>query len=560
MLLNSTYQIPFASAPTSDSFTVTVPSGTVSADLSGFPLMIDLSDMPFGFWDSVRSDGGNIRAYASDGTTMIPHDITYVNSDRELGRMFVKTDLLTASDNEVVIKLLDSSTTKLASSDTNGRDAVWSDFEVVWVFPETDNRTGNSYTQSMASLLAHSEYVATEFKALTGAPHNGISTDGTYFISTDDIVLRRHNPTSPYAVVQTVTDINTALFAETGLNNFDHMGDPVCVGSSTFFTVTTSDATYRRFLVEYQTSDLTLLNAWEMTGSQRVFGATVCYDGTNLLLFSYEDDTKFIKYTTGGSYVSDVSITGRPGLMQDYQGSTVLPSGNILVSCDPDTVYEITPAGAYVGLVYTDPYAGIMEGLDYYGGNLRLLKGNGNMVTLRDDVYQDFRKLHSGDTAYADLPTFSTFSMGCTLYWTTTNSQQGFVGAYNIATTNGARIAYDEGPDRIDTFATTDSWIVPPANDNPPEFSTRRLALKHNGTTERKLHIDGALVDTDATITANPGGSGDARFVLNGSRVAFEAGSGYYQTVWLRMDYVSDAWMLADGDNNLNPSSFYTIT
>lgn len=539
-------------------FTLTVPSGTVSADLTNFPLMIDLAEMPSGFWTAVRSDGGNVRAYASDGVTQIPIDLTYINKTRELGRMFVKTDLLTASDNTIVLKVLAPTETALAVTDTYGRNAVWSDFEVVWVFPSDANRTGKSYTQSMASLLAHSEWMRTDYDNLTGAPHNGISTDGTHFISCDDIILRRMNMS--YVVQQTVTDINTALSAMTGLSNFDHMGDPVCVGTSTFFTVTTNDATYRRFLVEYRTSDLTLLNAWEMTGAQRVFGATVCYDGTNLLLFSYTDDNTFIKYTTSGSYVGDVSITGRPSEMDDYQGATVLPSGNILVSGGINGIYEITAAGAYVRKAYTDPHASIMEGLEYHSGTLWLLKGNGVLITLRDDVHQDFRKLHGGDYIYADLPTFDTFTMGTTIYWTTTNSQQGFISAYNLTTSNGARVAYDEGPDRLDAFATTDSWIVPPVNDNPGAYSTRRLGLKHNGTTERKLHINGAVSDTDAGIAANPGGTGNARFLLNASRPGFEAGECYFQTSWLRLSYLSDAWMAADGENHLTPATFYTIT
>lgn len=539
------------------SYTVRVASGKVSSDLTGFPLMIRLQDLPSSFWSLVRADGGNIRAYASDGVTQLPIDVTYVNPVRQLGRLFTKTNLLSASNNDIVIKVLAPSVTALAVTDTYGRNAVWSDFEVVWVFPQDANRTGKTYTQSTGNLLGHSEWIRTDFDGLTGLPHNGICTDGTHFISTDDIIIRRMNMS--YVVQQTVTDINTALSAMTGLSNFDHLGDPVCVGTSFFVTATTSDATYRRFLLEYRTSDLTLLNAWEMTGAQRVFGATVCYDGTHLLLFSFTDDTKFIKYTTAGAYVSDVAITGRPGGMNAYQGSVVMPSGNIYISADPANIYEITPAGAYVGNVYEDPHAGIMEGLDYYNGDLRLLKGNGNLVTLRNDVYQDWRKLHGGDTAYADLPTFSTFTIATSFYWTTTNSQQGFVGVYNLASSAGARVAYDEGPDRLDAFATTDSWIVPPLNDNPPAYSTRRVALKHDGTTERKLIINGAVADTDATITANPGGTGNARFLINGSRFGFEADEAYYQYAYLRLGYLSDAWLAADGANMNTPTSFYTV-
>lgn len=547
-----------AGTPPATEFTVTLSDTLSPAALTGFPALIDLRDMPNDFWLGVRSDGGNVRAYLDDGVTLIPIDITYINVTRGIGRMRVRRDIATGATTAIKIKLLDMATAGLAVTDPNGRNAVWAGFEVVWAFPSGVNRTGKTYTQVQTNLLAHSEWIRTGYNILTGSPHNGISTDGTHFISCDDIVLRRMNMS--YALQQSVTDINTALSAMTGLSNFDHMGDPVCVGTSTFFTVTTNDATYRRFLVEYRTSDLTLLNAWEMTGAQRTFGATVCYDGTHLLIFSFENDVKFIKYTTTGTYVGEVSITGRPAEMDNYQGSTVLPNGNILVSGGLNGVYEITSAGVYVQKAYTDPHANIMEGLDYRGGKLWLLKGNGALITLERNEYWDYRKLHGGDTAYADLPTFTTFSLGSSIYWSTTNFQQGFVGIYNIASSSGARVAYDEGPDRLDTFATTDSWIVPATTDNPPAYSYRRLALKHNDTVERKLFVNGVLLATDATITANPGGTGNARFVINGSRVGFEAGECYFQDVWLRSDYVSDAWLVVDGKFGVDPSTCYTIT
>lgn len=548
-----------AGAGTAAGLKVEIPSGTVASDLSRFVVPIDLSLAPPEFWAAVKADGGNVRAYLPDGVTMIPHDLTYINKTRQLGRLFVRRDVAAASDTIIMVRLTAPTDTKLAVTDPNGRNAVWADFEVVWVFPEDANRSGKAYTQDMSKVLTHSEWIRTAYNGLTGSPHNGICTDGTHFISTDDIVLRRMN--MAYVVQQTVTDINTALNAM-GIMGIVHMGDPVCVGTSTFFTVTDgpSETAYRRWLVEYRTSDLTLLNAWEMTGAQRIFGATVCYDGTHLLIFSFEDDTKFIKYTITGSYVGEVAITGRPVAMENYQGSTVLPSGNILVSGGTNGIYEITPAGAYVGQLYADPHSGIMEGLEYRDGSLWLLKGNGALITLRNDVHQDYRKLHGSDTAYADLPTFSTFTIATSFYWTTTNTQQGFVSVYNLASSAGARVAYDEGPDRIDAFATTDTWIVPPVADNPPAYSSRRVALKHNGTAERKLFIDGVLADTDATIVANPGGTGNARFLINGSRVLFEADEAYYQYSYLRLGYLSDAWLAAEGAAMKNPAAFYTMS
>lgn len=40
---------------------ITIPSGTVSTDLTDYRIMLRLSDMPAEFWDYVKSDGGDIR-------------------------------------------------------------------------------------------------------------------------------------------------------------------------------------------------------------------------------------------------------------------------------------------------------------------------------------------------------------------------------------------------------------------------------------------------------------------------------------------------------------------
>lgn len=545
--------------------TLRVASGKVSANLTNFPLMVRIEDLPSDMKALLRDDGGNLRVFASDGVTPLPVDVTYFNKKRGLGRFFTKTNLLTASNNDIVVKVLSPTNVAAAVTDTYGRNAVWSDYEVVWVFPSDANRTGKAYTQDTSALLAHSEWLRTNYVVLTGAPHNGISTDGTHFISCDDIVLRRMNMS--YVIQQTVTNINTALSAMTGLSNFAHMGDPVCVGTSTFFTVTTNDVTYRRFLVEYRTSDLTLLNAWEMTGAQRIFGATVCYDGTHLLIFSFEDDTKFIKYTTTGSYVSDVTLTGRPGEMVDFQGSTVLPDGNILVSGGTNGVYEITPSGAYVQKAYTDPHANIMEGLDYRDGNLWLLKGDGALITLRRDVYPDFRYLHQNDKIYANLPNGQVWTMGVTTRQVRTDFQYTYIGLDDSAGTPNTTltgILYDEGVvlDKMGIWNSTDGWLYTTTALTPVAYDVMRMAIGHNGTTERKLRIRrGATTYSavDAGVSARPTGS-NMDFLLNSSqRGSYEDGATAYQFAWLRLAYMSDAWLQADMDNNIDPTGFYAV-
>ena len=154
---------------------ITIPSSRLTETLNGFHVRVDLSRMSNDFWNKVRSDGGNIRAYASDKTTLIPIDITYINKTRKIGRLYYKQNLINGVDNIAYIRVLNAATTKLANTDPNGRNAVWSDYKVVWIFPEIVNRTGKAHTQVMSSLLTHSEWVRNDYDVLTGNPHNVLS-------------------------------------------------------------------------------------------------------------------------------------------------------------------------------------------------------------------------------------------------------------------------------------------------------------------------------------------------------------------------------------------------
>jgi hypothetical protein len=128
--------------PTGSDNVVRVPAGKVTAELTNYPLYIDLSHMSDLWWSEVDAAGGNVRVYAEDGTTLLPHDVANIDKVRKTGRLYVKKTLLAASANTVTVKALASGTAALAVTDPNGRNAVWSDYSVSVVFPSKVNRTG----------------------------------------------------------------------------------------------------------------------------------------------------------------------------------------------------------------------------------------------------------------------------------------------------------------------------------------------------------------------------------------------------------------------------------
>lgn len=153
--------------------------------------------------------------------------------------------------------------------------------------------------------------------------------------------------------------------------------------------------------------------------------------------------------------------------------------------------------------------------------------------------------------------------MGASLYWNdlTGDTQQAFLTMANgTSTSNYATITYDDGPDWVGLWNSSNGWLH--SNVNAAYKDTLRIAAKHDSTIQRKLFVNGLLKGTGNTIGARPAGAGtNMDFVINAADTSGnDDGEAYYQFVWARDDYVSDAWMAADGLSNLTPASFHSIT
>lgn len=128
--------------PTSTAVTLTVPTGAVSADVTGFVTRVDLSTITaIDWWTLVTTDGGNIRVYDTDGAPVgVPCDVAWINTGTKTGELWFRSDLLTGSDNEFSIAV-EVGELMPASTDPLGRNAVWADYEVV-VAPGSDYKAG----------------------------------------------------------------------------------------------------------------------------------------------------------------------------------------------------------------------------------------------------------------------------------------------------------------------------------------------------------------------------------------------------------------------------------
>ena len=51
---------------------LTIQASKVDADLTDYPIYVDLSNLPSDFHNNVKSDGGDIRVTKADGVTELP--------------------------------------------------------------------------------------------------------------------------------------------------------------------------------------------------------------------------------------------------------------------------------------------------------------------------------------------------------------------------------------------------------------------------------------------------------------------------------------------------------
>lgn len=144
MLVNS-----FTAAGSSSfTATITIAAGKTASNLTDYPVYVNLADMPAGFWSGVASDGSNILVKQSGSD--IPFDVVKIDTGGQTGSLFFKaSSLLTASANVFTLDLTGLSMPAVGAA--NGRNAVWSAFDWVWLAasvsagaPEAVDRTGGA--------------------------------------------------------------------------------------------------------------------------------------------------------------------------------------------------------------------------------------------------------------------------------------------------------------------------------------------------------------------------------------------------------------------------------
>ena len=158
---------------------VTIDHTKVSADLTDYVVYVNLADLVKAgadIFDTCRSDGGDIRATKSDGTTQLATELVAIDTTAKTGELHVKFTGTLSSSTDTIIRIWYNGTdTALATSDTYGRNAVWSGYVAKWHFNES---SGNATDSTDGKVLTNTNVTYTTGQIGNTAEYNSASSEG----------------------------------------------------------------------------------------------------------------------------------------------------------------------------------------------------------------------------------------------------------------------------------------------------------------------------------------------------------------------------------------------
>jgi len=169
-----------ASAPAGPNIaTFEVDPADISAALTGYPVILDLSAIGASWWSSVATtDGADITAKV--GGTQVPMDIISIDTGAKTGFVAVLADLSDSVTTSITLTAEDNASATLpAASDTYGSEAVWAAYEAIYLLDgNLNDRTANGRDLSIV------EGSATYLTAQSYGVGRGLDTSGGAFKAT----------------------------------------------------------------------------------------------------------------------------------------------------------------------------------------------------------------------------------------------------------------------------------------------------------------------------------------------------------------------------------------
>lgn len=157
------------------------------SDLTNFPVYVNLDDLPTAFFDSVQSDGDDIRVTASDGVTEVPIEVVSIDTGSDIGEVYFRaSSISTTTDTDFYIYYGNPSVSGYSVSSTYGRNNVWSNnYAAVYHM----NNVGTTIVDSTGNNLTGTKGPATAAPTEVVSPRGRAQfCDGNDYIEFGDVL------------------------------------------------------------------------------------------------------------------------------------------------------------------------------------------------------------------------------------------------------------------------------------------------------------------------------------------------------------------------------------
>lgn len=549
---------------------ITVAAASVASNLTAFPVYVDLSGMPSGFWTHLASTrGADIRVYNSSNA-QIPFDLFRLDPIAQSGAMFVRTDLSSSVATTFYIEYGDPARALLPPTDTYGRNAVWADYHRVYLMGESfADRTGNG-----ADLIADGSpttFTETSTSANLGV-HQGVAYDGTYYYLFDTNSIKKYD--ASFSLVAT----NSNPVGDVG-NGTNHVGDGCVVDGVIYLPVEnyTNISTWsNQRLARFDAATLAFIDSVSVS-AQGAEVSSVCYceDDDRLYVTSFADGSKLWKYNRSSlAFISTVSLSST---IPEIQGITYWRGAFWINSDNTDATYRVEYNGTVRPAVYNKAGAGgAYEGIDHTLDGLLVLhdtsgSGTGVIRTIKPDNQAkavrgggEFNVAGAANAGFHanGLSKYTTWTMGATISIAAKGANGAIVSYESEAssgTTDRVTFAFRNTTDRIGLWNVTDGWLENSIG-APSTNTAYRVNCYHNGTSGRGIYVNGANATTTGSSTAKPTGSAPMRiWIALENAIMAEDFRGSIGFVYLRPSVLTANWLAAEYSNINAPGSFYSV-
>lgn len=541
---------------------VAVPSGKVASDLTGFPVRVNLADLSAGFWSAVASDGANIRV-KNDSDVDVPCDVVWIDKSAMKGEVFFKApSLLAASDNNFKISVT-TGDPAVAKSDPIGRHAVWSDYDAVFMFSELEDRSGNGRDATTVGTVPNNAYVPATYSGDMGSAHQGVAWDGTYYYVIDTTQVRKHNWSG--------TQIGSAFnLVDTGTADVNHFGDGTFHDGNLYVVYETyPNSPYdNQHVVVIDPNTMTMITKYDISAQGHEV-SSITYDPVNgyfvITDYTVSGASVLHKYDDSFNYLGTIPcspISNKQGIA--YYGNA------FWITCAAKELYKMPLDGSSKTLMWSGGLGNYVEGI--------AAKDNGDLLILIDYTSQSYIYRFapgsavgepgwlnldgSGHAVGHDMPTRTQWTMGASVVLLRNNNGRSLLSYSPEVTSNNFRatLAVRSSPINWGIWNSTDSWQTTSAV-AATIGARRRLHHTQNGTTNRKLWIDGVLRTTDTGTAQRPATSGETMGLFIGAEdtSATERVFGSINYVYLRNGELSADWLAAEYAS-WEQAGFYTVS